>query len=155
MTTTTADRNQTAVGSEGAAGSTSVLRDFTELGGRVLLATLFLVAGLGKIGNYAVTAGYMTAAGLPSVLLPAVIATEVLGAIAIVAGWQTRITAFLLAGLTVLSALFFHNDFGDQVQSVMFLKNVSIAGGFLLLVANGAGRFSLDARRSELTTKGP
>ncbi len=146
MTTTTADRKQTAVGSERAAGSTNALRDFTELGGRVLLATLFLVAGLGKIGSYAVTAGYMTAVGLPSALLPAVIATEVLGAIAIVAGWQTRITAFLLAGFTLLSALFFHNDFGDQVQSVMFLKNVSIAGGFLLLVANGAGRFSVDAR---------
>jgi putative oxidoreductase len=87
--------------------------------------------------------------GVPSALLPVVIAAEVLGAIAIVAGWQTRITAFLLAGLTVLSALFFHNDFGDPVQSVMFLKNVSIAGGFLLLVANGAGRFSVDARRSE------
>jgi putative oxidoreductase len=150
MTTTTADRNQTAVASERAAGSTNALRDFTELGGRVLLATLFLVAGVGKIGGYAVTAGYMTAAGLPSVLLPAVIATEVLGAIAIVAGWQTRITAFLLAGLTVLSALYFHNDFGYQVQSVMFLKNVSIAGGFLLLVANGAGRFSVDARAKKL-----
>ena len=146
MTTTTADRKQTAVGSERAAGSTNALRDFTELGGRVLLATLFLVAGLGKIGSYAATAGYMTAVGLPSALLPAVIATEVLGAIAIVAGWQTRITAFLLAGLTLLSALIFHNDFGDQVQSVMFLKNVSIAGGFLLLVANGAGRLSVDAR---------
>jgi putative oxidoreductase len=146
MTTTTADRNQTAVGSERAAGSTKTVRDFTELGGRVLLATLFLVAGVGKIGGYAATAGYMTAVGLPSALLPAVIATEVLGAIAIAVGWQTRITAFLLAGLTLLSALFFHSDFGDQVQSVMFLKNVSIAGGFLLLVANGAGRFSVDAR---------
>jgi putative oxidoreductase len=146
MTTTTADRNQTALGSEGSARSTNALRDFGELGGRVLLATLFLAAGLGKIGSYEVTAGYMSAVGLPSVLLPVVIATEVLGAIAIVVGWQTRITAFLLAGLSVLSALFFHNDFGDQVQSVMFLKNVSIAGGFLLLVANGAGRFSVDAR---------
>ena len=146
MTTTTADRNEIAAGSERAAVSTNALRDFTELGGRALLATLFLVAGLGKIGSHEATAGYMAAVGLPSALLPAVIATEVLGAIAIVVGWQTRITAFLLAGLSGLSALFFHNDFGDQVQSVMFLKNVSIAGGFLLLVANGAGRFSVDAR---------
>ena len=146
MSTTTADRQQTAVGSEKAAGSTNAWRDVTELGGRVLLATLFLVAGVGKIGGYAATAGYMTAVGLPSALLPAVIAAEVLGAIAIVVGWRTRITAFLLAGFTVVSALFFHNDFGDQIQSVMFLKNVSIAGGFLLLVASGAGRFSVDAR---------
>jgi len=146
MTTTTADRTQTAVGSARVAGYTNALRDFTELGGRVLLASLFLVAGLGKISGYAATAGYMTAVGLPSALLPAVIAAEVLGAIAIVVGWRTRITAFLLAGFTVVSALFFHNDFGDQIQSVMFLKNVSIAGGFLLLVASGAGRFSVDAR---------
>jgi putative oxidoreductase len=149
MTTITADRNQTAVGSERATASTNALRDFTELGGRVLLATLFLVAGVGKIGSYEATAGYMTAVGLPSVLLPAVIAVEVLGALAIVAGWQTRITAFLLAGFTLVSALIFHSDFGDQVQSVMFLKNVSIAGGFLLLVANGAGRFSVDARAKQ------
>ena len=147
MTTTTADGKERAVGSEQAAGSTNALRDFTELGGRVLLATLFLVAGLGKIGGYAATASYMTSVGLPSALLPAVIATEVLGALLIVVGWQTRITAFLLAGLTLLSALIFHSDFGDQVQSVMFLKNVSIAGGFLLLVASGAGRLSVDARR--------
>jgi len=146
MTTTTADRTQNAVGSARAAGSTNALRDFTELGGRVLLASLFLVAGLGKISGYAATAGYMTAVGLPSALLPAVIAAEVIGAIAIVIGWQTRITAFLLAGFTVVSALIFHNDFGDQIQSVMFLKNVSIAGGFLLLVVHGAGRFSVDAR---------
>jgi putative oxidoreductase len=146
MNTTTKDRNTLPIGSERAGTTANALRNVTELGGRVLLATLFLVAGLGKIGSYEATAGYMTTVGLPSVLLPAVIATEVLGAIAIVAGWQTRVTAFLLAGLSVLSALFFHNDFGDEVQSVMFLKNVSIAGGFLLLVANGAGRFSLDAR---------
>lgn len=119
-----------------------------ELAGRVLLAGLFLVSGLGKIGAYTVTAGYMQAVGLPSALLPIVIALEVLGAAAIVVGWRTRITAFLLAGFTLVSALLFHNDFGNQVEMVMFLKNVSIAGGFLLLVANGAGPVSLDARRA-------
>jgi putative oxidoreductase len=151
MSTTTAERKQIAVGAKGVAGAASrnALRDVTELGGRLLLATLFLVAGLGKIGSYTATAGYMTAVGVPSALLPAVIAVEVFGALAIVVGWQTRITAFLLAGFTLLSALIFHNDFGDQVQSVMFLKNVSIAGGFLLLVANGAGRLSVDARANK------
>jgi putative oxidoreductase len=146
MNTTTVDRKTLPLGSEKREASTNALRNVAELAGRVLLAVLFLVTGLVKIGSYAATAGYMTSVGLPSALLPAVIATEVLGAIAIVAGWQTRVTAFLLAGFTLLSALIFHNDFGDQVQLVMFLKNVSIAGGFLLLVANGAGRLSLDAR---------
>jgi putative oxidoreductase len=92
--------------------------------------------------------GYLASVGLPGGLLPLVIATEVLGAIAIVVGWHTRIAAFLLAGFTLLSALLFHNNFSDQVQMIMFLKNVSIAGGFLLLVANGAGPLSLDRRRA-------
>lgn len=126
---------------------TSGFRPTVELGGRVLLAALFLVSGLGKIGAYAATAGYMASAGVPGALLPIVIALEVLGAAAIVIGWRTRATAALLAVFTLLSALIFHNDFADQVQMVMFLKNVSIAGGFLLLVANGAGALSLDRRQ--------
>jgi putative oxidoreductase len=64
-----------------------------------------------------------------------VIGTEVLGGIAIALGWQTRIAAFLLAGYSLLTALVFHANFADQIQMIMFLKNVSIAGGFLLLVA--------------------
>jgi putative oxidoreductase len=103
-----------------------------------------------KAGFDTATAGFMASVGLPGGLLPIVIATEMLGAVAIVARWHTRLTAFLLAGFTLLSALLFHNDFGDQVQMVMFLKNVSIAGGFLLLVANGAGSLSLDARNAEV-----
>jgi putative oxidoreductase len=121
-------------------------RKIAELGGRVLLALLFLLSGLAKIGSYTITAGYMATVGVPSALLPLAIATEVLGAVAIIVGWQTRITALLLAAFTLLSAALFHNDFADQVQMVMFLKNVSIAGGFLLLVANGAGPLSLDRR---------
>ena len=143
---TTADPKMLGARSKSGEGSTSAVRDVAEIGGRVLLAALFLISGLGKIGAYTATAGYLAAAGLPTALLPVVIATEVFGAIAIVAGWQTRVTAFVLAGFTLLSALIYHNDFGDQVQLIMFLKNVSIAGGFLLLVANGAGRFSVDGR---------
>ena len=122
------------------------VRKISELAGRVFLASLFLLSGLGKIGAYAGTAAYMSSLGVPGALLPVVIATEVLGAIAIIAGWQTRIAAFLLAGFTLLSALIFHTNFANQVEMIMFLKNVSIAGGFLLLVANGAGPWSLDAR---------
>ena len=126
------------------AASYGTIQNVTELSGRVLLAAIFLISGLGKVGAYSATAGYMVSVGVPGALLPAVIALEVLGAIAIIVGWQTRITAFLLAGFTLLSALLFHNNFADQVQSILFLKNVSIAGGFLVLVANGAGAFSLD-----------
>lgn len=140
MSTTTTVRNTTA------AVSTNSIQNFSELAGRVLLSALFLLSGLGKIGAYTATAGYMVALGIPGELLPAVIATEVFGAIAIILGWKTRITAFLLAGFTLLSALIFHSNFSDQIQMVMFLKNVAVAGGFLLLVANGAGLLSLDRR---------
>jgi putative oxidoreductase len=126
--------------------SANTFQNLAELGGRVLLSSLFLISGLSKIGGYTGIAAYMTSVGVPAALLPLVIATELLGAIAIILGWKTRIVAFLLAGFTLLSALIFHNDFANQIQMVMFLKNVSIAGGFLLLVAHGAGPISLDRR---------
>jgi len=120
----------------------------------VLLSVLFLISGVGKIGSYAGTAAYMGALGVPAALLPIVIATEVLGAIALIVGWKTRFTAFLLAGFTLLAALVFHNHFADQIQAIMFFKNVAIAGGLLLLVANGAGTLSLDRRFAKSTDRG-
>ena len=131
-----------------ASTASSTVRDSTELVGRILLVALFLISGLGKITAYEATAGYMTSMGVPGFALPAVIALEVLGAVAIIAGFKTRIVAALLAGFTLATGVIFHNNFADQTQMVMFLKNVSIAGAFLMLVANGAGAFSLDARAS-------
>jgi putative oxidoreductase len=124
------------------------LSSAAELSGRFLLVLLFLLSGLGKLGAYKATAAYMASVGVPSALLPAVIATEILGSLAIVLGWKTRVVAFLLAGFSLLSALTFHNNLADQTQMIMFFKNLSIAGGFLLLVANGAGSLSLDRRAS-------
>ena len=124
----------------------AALTNFTELSGRTLLALLFLLAGVGKLGAYHATVGYMASVGVPGAVLPAVIATEVLGALAIIFGWKTRLAAALLAGFAVLTAFIFHNNFADQTQMIMFWKNISIAGGFLLLVVHGAGPVSLDAR---------
>ena len=121
-------------------------KNIAEVAGRSFLAVLFVLSGLGKIGAYTATAAYMSSVGVPSFLLPVVIVTEVLGALAIVLGWQTRITALLLAGYSLLTALVFHTNFADQIEMIMFLKNVSIAGGFLLLVVHGAGPLSLDRR---------
>jgi putative oxidoreductase len=128
------------------------LQNATELAGRVFLAAIFLISGVGKIGAYSATAGYMDSLGVPGALLPAVIALEVFGAAAIIAGWQTRITAFLLAGFTLLSAVLFHNNLGDSVQQIMFLKNIAITGGFLLLVVNGAGGLSVDRFNANRST---
>jgi len=126
----------------------TTLESSAELVGRVLLGSLFLLSGLSKLGAYGATAAYMSSAGVPGALLPAVIAVELLGSLAVIVGWKTRVAAALLAGFSLLAAFLFHNNFADQIQMIMFLKNVSIAGGFLLLVAKGAGPVSLD-RRSE------
>jgi putative oxidoreductase len=114
--------------------------------GRILISLMFVTSGFSKISGYAATQGYMEAMGVPGALLPLVIAAELLGGLAVMLGWHTRIAAFLLAGFSLLSALLFHANFGDQMQMIMFMKNVSIAGGFLMIVALGGGAFSLDNR---------
>ena len=124
----------------------AALRNLAEASGRLLLAVVFLLAGVGKLGAYKATAAYMVSAGVPGALLPAVIATELLGSLAIILGWKARVAAFLLAGYAVLTALIFHHNLADQAQMIMFFKDLSIAGGLLLLVANGAGPLSLDRR---------
>ena len=122
------------------------LYPWVELIARLFLATLFIVAGWSKIGNYEAVAGYMSSMGVPGLLLPLVIALELVGGIAIVVGYRTRLVAFLLAGFCILSGLIFHSPL-DPDEQTQFMKNLAIAGGFLLLFIHGAGRLSLDARR--------
>ncbi len=121
-------------------------KPYLTLLGRLAIAAIFVFAGASKISGYEGTAAYMEAMGVPALLLPVVIALELGGGIAIILGWKTRIAAFLLAGFSVLSALLFHFDFADQTQFIMFWKNIAIAGGFLFLVADGAGALALDNR---------
>jgi putative oxidoreductase len=116
--------------------------------GRVLISLIFVISGVGKISGYAGTQGYMESMGVPGMLLPLVIALEVLGGLAIILGWQTRLTAFLLAGFSIVSGVLFHGNIGDPSQQIQLLKNLGLAGGFLFLVAHGAGAWSLDNRRS-------
>ena len=124
----------------------STIQTFAAPAGRVLIAIMFVMAGLSKISSYGGTQGYMEAMGVPGVLLPLVILLEVVGGLAIIVGWQTRPVAFALAGFSILSAMLFHADFADQNTMTMFMKNISIAGGFLFLVANGPGAYALDNR---------
>jgi len=116
------------------------------LAGRVLLAIMFVVAGYGKIGGFEDTQGQMESMGVPGMLLPLVIILELGGGLAIIAGWQTRIVAILLAGFCLLAAFIFHLDFADRMQSIMFMKNLAVAGGFLMLAACGPGALALDNR---------
>jgi putative oxidoreductase len=126
-------------------------QNLADLSGRVLISGLFLISGLGKISGYAGTQAYMDASGVPGALLPVVIALEVIGALAIIAGFRTRLVAAALAGFTILSGVLFHMG-DDPMQRILLLKNFAIAGGFLFLVARGAGEWSLDARRERLTS---
>ena len=114
---------------------------------RVLLAHIFVLAGISKITGYAGTQGYMDAMGVPGMLLPLVIILELGGGLAIIAGWQTRWISYALAGFTIIAAIIFHRNLGDQMQMIMFMKNFAIAGGLLLLAEHGAGAYSLDNRK--------
>lgn len=121
------------------------LEKSTSLSGRILIAAIFLLAGLNKIGQYSGTAAYMASQGVPGALLPLVIALEVGGALAIILGLFTRIIALALAGFSIAAAILFHGNLGEQMQFILFFKNLAIAGGFLFLFANGPGPWSLDA----------
>ena len=121
-----------------------LINNYGSLVGRILISVMFLMAGISKITGYAGTQGYMEAMGVPGALLPLVIALEVFGALAIIIGYKTKLVAFLLAGFSIVSALIFHNNFADQMQVALFMKNIAIAGGFMFLMVNGAGPLSID-----------
>ena len=124
------------------------LQAFSALLGRLFLAMIFIQSGLSKMSDYAATQGYMDAMGVSSALLPLVIALEVVGGIAIVIGFKARLVALAMAGFSLLSALLFHTNFSDQTQTIMLMKNIAIAGGFLMIVAHGAGAYALDNRNA-------
>jgi len=120
------------------------LQDTALLVARILMPILFIVAGWGKINGYTATAGYMTSMGVPSFFLPLTILLEFGGGLAILFGFFTRTTALITAIFTILTALIFHTDFAQGVNQMMFMKNLSIAGGFFVLFASGPGAFSID-----------
>ena len=114
---------------------------------RVLMASIFIGAGLSKLGaGYAGTQGYMASVGLPGELLPLVILLEVGGGIALVLGFQARLAALALAIFSIVSAFMFHGA-ADQMQQIMFMKNLAMAGGLLAFTVFGAGRLSLDGEQ--------
>lgn len=131
------------------------LQNPLSLAGRLLLAALFLPAGIGKITGFAGTVGYISSVGLPLPTVAAAVAilVEVGGGLALIAGFGTRLAALVLALFTLVASFFFHNYWGvpaDQafVQQLLFFKNIAVAGGLFVLVAHGAGAWSLDAKRS-------
>jgi putative oxidoreductase len=125
------------------------------LAARLLLAALFLPAGISKITGFAGTVGYISSVGLPMPTVAAAfaVAVEVLGGLALILGFGTRFAALALAFFTLVASFFFH-AFWDlpadkqMVQQLMFFKNIGVTGGLLALAAFGAGGWSVDARQS-------
>ena len=120
---------------------------YLRLAGRILLSVMFIQAGIGKISGYEGTAAHMTEAGVPAILLPLVILTEAGGGLCVLLGLWTRWAALALAGFTVLAGIIFHYQPGDMMQMISFMKNIAIAGGFLVLAGAGPGAYALDNRR--------
>lgn len=120
--------------------------------GRVLLASIFLISGFGKIAAPAMTIGYIGSLGLPFPELGFALAViiEIGGGLLLVFGRHTRTAALALAAFSIATGVIFHNAIGDQNQMIHLLKNLALAGGLLQVAAFGAGAFSLDAR---LTSK--
>jgi putative oxidoreductase len=134
--------NTSAVRSDaGANGAVLVLA-------RLLISSLFLVAGFGKLTDIAGTAGWFGSIGFPAPTAVAVLVglLELVGGLAILAGFKTRIAAIALAVFTIAATLIAHTDLADQVQMLMFLKNLSITGGLLVLATFGPGSLSVDRR---------
>ncbi|MDC8759528.1 DoxX family protein [Janthinobacterium fluminis] len=118
--------------------------------GRILMAAIFLISGVGKIAAPAATIGYIGAMGLPfpTLALLGAIAVEIGGGLALALGLQTRLTALALAAFSIVTGLAFHHAIGDQNQMIHLLKNFAMAGGLLQVVAFGAGAYSLDNRKA-------
>lgn len=118
-----------------------------ELVARLFLGHIFLMAGLSKLGDgYAATAGYMDSMGVPGGLLPLVIALEIGGGLMVILGFKVKWAAYALAGFTLVAAVIFHSNMADQMQMILFMKNISIVGGLLLLSVHGAGALSVDSK---------
>lgn len=133
---------------------TNQLAYWVPLPGRALLAGLFLWSGVGKVFNFEGTAGYMASVGMPLVTLFLVgaIILEVGGGLALLLGWRSRLAALALIVFTIPATLIFHNFWavtgdGHMVQVIMFMKNLSIVGGLLMVVGLGGGGLSLDNSR--------
>lgn len=111
---------------------------------RLLLAALFLIGGIGKLADVPGFAGYLASSGLPAFLAWPAILFELAVGITMVVGFQTRIVALLAAGFCLVTAVLYHNNFADQTTMIMFLKNLGLAGGFLMVFAHGPGKIAID-----------
>ena len=115
--------------------------------GRIFISALFLLSAYNKIFSINGTMGWMEGFGLPGLLLYPTIVLEIILPLFIIIGYQAKLSAGLLAIFCIATAFVFHYDFADQIQTIAFLKNVGLAGGFLFIVANGTREWSVDRKK--------
>ena len=123
------------------------MKNYLDLFGRVLISLLFLLNGYFKVINYDGTLEWMESYGVPGIFLTPAIILEIAAPILLIIGYKTKIAAGLLAIFCLTTALVFHADFSNQMQITSFLKNIGLAGGFLIIVVNGSRKFSLDNKK--------
>ena len=115
-----------------------------ELIGRILLSALFLIEGIGKISMQEDVMMYMENYGIPGILFIPAVVLEILFPLLLIVGYRTKWAASIMALFTFTVAIIFHTDFSEGMQLVFFLKDIAIAGGFMIIVAYGPGKISLD-----------
>jgi putative oxidoreductase len=120
------------------------LSKYAPLIARIFIGGFFLISGLSKLGDVAGFAGYVASGGLPGFLAWPAILFEIGVGLSMLLGFKARIVALAGAAFCIISAVLYHSNFADQIQMIMFLKNFSIAGGFLMIFAHGAGAVALD-----------
>ena len=118
-----------------------------DLIGRILISSLFLISAYNKVLSLNGTMGWMEGYGVPGFLLYPAIALEIILPLFIIIGYRARLSAGLLAIFCFITAFIFHFDFSDQIQKILFLKNIGLAGGFLFIVANGTKDWSVDKKK--------
>lgn len=119
----------------------SASRSWTPLAGRALIAAIFILSGASKLAAPAGTIGYIASVGLPApaLALGLAVLVEIVGGLALIAGWRARTVAWVLAAFSVVTAIAFHSDLADQNQFIHFFKNLAMAGGLLQVAAFGTG----------------
>ena len=123
------------------------MSNFFDLVGRVFISSVFLLSGYNKIVNFSETVSWMEGFGIPGFLLWPTIILEIILPIFIIIGYQTRVSAIILAAFCILTGLVFHLDFENQMQMVALLKNLGLAGGFIFLAINGPKDWALDKNK--------
>ena len=125
------------------------MKNYLDFFGRILISLLFLLNGYFKIINYDGTLEWMESYNVPGIFLTPAIIIEITAPILIIIGYKTKLAAAILAFFCFSTAFIFHTDFSNQMQVTSFLKNVGLAGGFLLIVVNGSKKFSIDNKNKK------